>query len=272
MCPFDVKLHAVFINFQSFLRYVMGWECCCVQYRSRLMVILSFVVLNYTRCGILGNHRTTNMWTSGGGGGLEISACELKCWLLAVQRVGLQISLRLRKCAKGRASCLWIGCQYCLCRHFILYIWICCCYMEISLLILLFRCWCYVQLAREWSMDGMCESSSTELLVCVTMVQKYNWLENRCAVLLAVILCLMEVQGSFRYWGDKHVLMPQTLSALEVYIANELQIVHIRPLHSHHRHLSIFHTVAPRLVSQRRRNCQVSVARRWQLPWCRRLL
>ena len=62
------------------------------------------------------NHKCVNKW------GLEISACELKCSLLAVRRADLQISLRLRKCAKGRASCLPIGRRYCLCHHFISYI------------------------------------------------------------------------------------------------------------------------------------------------------
>lgn len=137
MWPFDVKISMQFwLVFTCFLRCIVGWECCCVQYRSSFMLILTFDVLNYTRYGILVNHTTTNIWTSGGV--LEISACALKCWLLAVQRAGLQISLQLTKCAKGRASCLSIGCQYCFCHHFVWYIWICCGYVETSLLILLF--------------------------------------------------------------------------------------------------------------------------------------
>ena len=43
------------------------------------MLILTFVVLNYTRCGILGkshSHKYLNKWW---GGGLEVSACALKC-------------------------------------------------------------------------------------------------------------------------------------------------------------------------------------------------
>jgi len=48
------------------------------------------------------------------------------------------------------------------------------------------------------------------------------------------------------------------------YMTPEEHMVHIRPPNSHHSHLRICPTVAPRLEPRHIRNrCQVSVARRW---------
>jgi len=49
-------------------------------------------------------------------------------------------------------------------------------------------------------------------------------------------------------------------------------MVHNRLPRSHHSHLSIYPTVELRLVSRRRRNVVVSIARRWQLASRGRLL
>ena len=49
-------------------------------------------------------------------------------------------------------------------------------------------------------------------------------------------------------------------------------MVHTRPPHCHHWHLSVCPTVAPTLVSRDRRSRQLSVARRRQLASRRRLL
>jgi len=64
------------------------------------MLTLPFVVLNYTRCGIFGEITQPHI-SEQVVGYLKSVACALKCWLLAVQRAGLQINLQLRKCAKG---------------------------------------------------------------------------------------------------------------------------------------------------------------------------
>jgi len=62
-------------------------------------------------------------------------------------------------------------------------------------------------------------------------------------------------------------------SDFSVFTVHLLQMIHIQPPHTGHRHLSIWPTMAPRLVFWHRRNrCQMSVARSLQLASCWYLL
>jgi hypothetical protein len=62
-------------------------------------------------------------------------------------------------------------------------------------------------------------------------------------------------------------------SDLSVCISDGQQMVHTRPQHSYHWHLSVWPTATPRVVPRRRINwCQVPVTRRWHLASRRRLL
>jgi hypothetical protein len=65
----------------------------------------------------------------------------------------------------------------------------------------------------------------------------------------------------------------RTASYFDVYIARGQQVQHIRIPRCHHIYLSIYTTVAQKLVSGLLRNrCSVFVAKKWQLASLRRLL